>query len=174
MLDVDATQVNGTWWRHVPAGGDVLYKPEHPADGRWQRGAVVEAWYFADEPATVWAEWYRATAALGVPPGALLPRDLWRWNLALARVADLSDAQRLARLGLPLPKPSRKQWSVFEEVGERLHAEGYQGILAPSAARPASSVVCVFRTALEVPGAAPLAPPQRIDTPPRVPLGLVT
>lgn len=176
MLDVDQTHIRGVWWRHIPAGGDVFYEPEDPADNRWQHGAVVDAWYFADEPATVWAEWYRATAALGVPPTALLPRDLWRWELKLTRVADLSDPQRLARVGLSIPKPSLREWPAFQVVGEQAHAEGYNGILAPSAARPASAVVCAFRTAREMPGTKPLPlpPPQRIDATPTVPRGMTT
>ncbi len=174
MLDVDPLSVSGSWWRHIPAGGDPLHEPEDPADNRWQRGSVIDAWYFGDEPATVWAEWYRATAALGLPPVALLPRDLWRWELKVPRVADLSDEQRLARARLPVPKPSRKQWPAFQAAGEALHAEGYDGILAPSAARPASTVICLFRSSREVPGATPVPPPERIDDPPNVPLGMTT
>jgi hypothetical protein len=73
LYDVDATCVSGRWWRHIPAGGDVFYEPPDPADNRWQRGHVVDAWYFADEEPTVWAEWYRAVAELGVPPAAARP-----------------------------------------------------------------------------------------------------
>lgn len=174
MLDVDPVLVEGSWWRHIPAGGDPFHEPEDPADNRWQRGSVVDAWYFADDPATVWAEWYRATAALGIPPAALLPRDLWRWELELLRLADLSDPQRLARVALPVPKPSLQQWPAFQTVGEQIHAEGYDGILAASAARPDSAVICLFRATREVAGAVPLPLPQRIDSPPNVPLGMTT
>ncbi len=69
MLDVDATSTCDVWWRHIPARGDLYHRPETPADGRWQRGTVVDAYYFAAEPATAWAEWYRSVAELGVPPG---------------------------------------------------------------------------------------------------------
>jgi hypothetical protein len=107
LYDVDTTYLSGRWWRHIPAGGDVFYEPADPADNRWQRGHVVDAWYFADEEPTVWAEWYRAASELGVPPVAMLPRDLWQWEISLTRIADLSDPQRLARLNLPVPKPGR-------------------------------------------------------------------
>ena len=37
--------------------------PGHPApDGRWQRGKQVAGLYLAEDPDTVWAEWYRALA----------------------------------------------------------------------------------------------------------------
>jgi hypothetical protein len=51
-LDVDSTSLSGTWFRHIPAGRDVYYQPSEPADNRWQRGAVVEALYFADSEET--------------------------------------------------------------------------------------------------------------------------
>ena len=72
-------------------------RPADPADNRWQRGAIVEALYFGDSEATVWAEWYRFLAEAGLPPSQGLPRDLWRWEISLPEVADLADDGRLAR-----------------------------------------------------------------------------
>jgi RES domain-containing protein len=173
-VDVDAIHVSATWWRHVPVGGDPWYEPDDPADGRWQRGEIVDAWYLADEPDTVWAEWYRAVADLGVPPMHLLPRDLWAWEISLLRVADLSSEARLARVGLQHPRPNRAHWPAFQAVGERLCSEGYQGLIAPSAARPDHAVLCVFRTEREMPGATPVPPPETVKKPPRVPKGMTT
>lgn len=173
-MDVDTIHVSGTWWRHIPAGGDVFYQPADAPDNRWQRGSVVDAWYFGDSPETVWAEWYRAAAELGVPPQQLLPRDLWTWEIALTRVADLSDAGRLTRAGLPEPKPGRAQWPAFQHVGEELHATGFQALVAPSAARPDHRVLCVFRTTRVVPGTEPVPPPETVDEPPVVPAGMTT
>jgi hypothetical protein len=95
-LDVDATSLAGIWYRQIPAGGDPLYRPPHPADSRWQRSAIVDAMYLADSESTAWAEWYRA-----------LPRDLWRWEVDLPRVADLSTGAQRARVGLPPLDPKR-------------------------------------------------------------------
>lgn len=172
-MNVDPVVVAGSWWRHVPAGGEVLYEPEDPADNRWQRGAVVPALYFADSPETVWAEWYRFLAEAGVPPMASMPRDLWRWDVDL-QVADLSDAARLARVGLPVPKPGRFQWPTFQEVGAGLWRDGWRGVLAPSAARPGSSILCLFREAREIDGAAPVPPPTLHEQPPPPPTGMTT
>ena len=76
-LDVDGDSVQGTFVRHIPNAADPLYQPPHPADGRWQHGSIVGAWYFVDTPATAWAEWYRALAGTGLPPAQVLPHDLW-------------------------------------------------------------------------------------------------
>jgi hypothetical protein len=173
-LDVDQTYVTGRWWRHIPADGDVHHQSEDPAASRWQRGEVVDALYFGDTPDTVWAEWYRFLAEAGVPPMAALPRDLWEWEISLPRVADLSDGDRLKRLGLPQPTPGRTQWPQFQPVGEALHAAGWPALLAPSAARPNSLILCVFRTQATVPGTEPVPPPERFEEPPAVPRGMTT
>ena len=75
-MDVDATALSGTWFRHIPAGADVHYQPPDPADNRWQRGAVVDALYFADSERTAWAEWYRHLAEAGLTPSQGLPRPV--------------------------------------------------------------------------------------------------
>lgn len=173
-MDVDAVDVSGLWWRHIPGGGDVLYLPEDPADNRWQRGSIIDALYFGDSETTVWAEWYRFLAEAGIPPMAALPRDLWRWEIDLDGIADLSDAGRLARVGLPVPKPGRFQWPVFQGVGHRLWAEGWRGLLAPSAARPSALVLCLFRQDREIDGTRPLPPPTLHEFPPIVPSGMTT
>ena len=173
-LDVDSTAISGTWWRHVPAGGDVQYQPPHPADNRWQRGSVIEALYFADSEQTAWAEWYRYLAEAGLPPRMGLPRDLWRWGISLPKVADLTTEERLARVGLPRIGPTRLQWPGFQPVGERLHRTGWLALVIVSAARPAGRTLCVFRTARVPPGIRPLAPPTRVSELPVVPTGLRT
>lgn len=173
-MDVDATPVSGTWFRHIPAGADVHYEPPDPADNRWQRGAVVEALYFADSEPTAWAEWYRYLAEAGLPPDQGLPRELWRWRISLAEVADLSDDARLARVELPPPLPTRLQWPTFQPVGEQLHREGWAALVSASAARPEGRTLCIFRTGRRVAGTRPVPPPKTVSKPPLVPTGLRT
>ena len=103
--------------------GDGLWAVIH-ADGRWQRGEVVEGFYLAADEQTAWAEWYRALAELAVPPMRQMPRDLWRFRIELEGVADLSDVGKLAAVGLPQPVPSRRQGPRFQAVGEALAAAG--------------------------------------------------
>jgi len=152
----------------------VYFEPPDPADNRWQRGALVEALYFADSEATVWAEWYRYLAEAGVAPAQGLPRDLWRWEISLVEVADLSGEDRLARVGLPALQPTRLQWPGFQPVGEGLHREGWPALLSASAARPVGQTLCVFRTSREVPGTQPLPPPTAVRQAPVVPTGMRT
>jgi RES domain-containing protein len=91
-------------------------------------------------------------------------------------VADLSTEERLQAVGLQLPRPSRQTWPPFQAVGEQLFAEGWRGLLAPSAARPESLVLCVFlEPAAPFPREIkPVPPPTVVEEPPLVPLGLRT
>ena len=132
---------------------------------------MVEALYFADSEETAWAEWYLFLAETGLPPTRGLPRDLWRWEISLPQVANLTDGPRLARVGLPELEPTRRQWPTFQPVGEELHDQGSPALLCASAARPAGQVLCVFRTAREMRGTKPIPPPTTVDEPPVVPTG---
>jgi hypothetical protein len=149
--------------------------PGHPApNGRWQPGERLAGLYRAQDPDTVWAEWYRALAELGVPPDTRLPRDLWRFSVNLKRVADLSRRAALRAIGLPDPRPDRTQWPAFQDAGAQLAAEGFQGVLFRSSARPAGLCVCVFASPDGFPGLVPAGSPERIIAAPAPPRGMRT
>jgi RES domain-containing protein len=173
-LPPQAAAISGTWWRHVPAGYGPWQRPPVARQARWQRGSTVDALYFADQPETAWAEWYRALAERALPPLRGMPRDLWGWSIDLPRVADLRGEAGLAAHGLALPRPTRAEWPAFQAAGEALHAAGWPALVAPSAARPGSVVLCVFRATERPSGVAPLPPPERIDDPPPPPRGMTT
>jgi hypothetical protein len=172
-LDVDELRVRGTWFKHSrPGRGPLPYRNPAP-DNRWQRGAFVDAVYLGDASETVWAEWYRHLAEVGIPPVERLPVELWKWSVDV-RVADLSNEARLVRVALPFPRPGRAGWPRFQAVGEELWKEGWAGLIAPSAARPAGLVLCAFRTEQEVAGIEPEPPPERLDQAPVPPTGMTT
>lgn len=135
----------------------------------------MEGFYLAADEQTVWAEWYRALAELGVPPMRQLPRDLWHFDVRLDRVADLSSDSRLSAVGLPPLIPIRSQWEKFQAVGEALAEAGWPGILYPSAARSeGAGALCLFRRGERMTGVDPTGPPVRYDEPPVPPRGLRT
>jgi hypothetical protein len=173
-LDVDAVGVEGAWLRHVPHSADPAVRPQPVGDNRWQRGTVVDALYLARDEETLWAEWYRHLAERGLPPLRQLPRDLWRFHVDPLEVADLSDENRLGLARLPMPVPGRKTWRRFQLVGERLWREGWPGLLAPSAARPAGAILCLFVGDPSVHPAEPVPPPTLVTEPPAPPSGMRT
>jgi hypothetical protein len=101
-----------------------------------------------------------------------MPRRVWQWDVDV-NVANLSTPARLARVGLPVPKPGRRTWPRFQNIGHQLWMEGWAGVLAPSAARPEGKVLCLFRERAErIAGARPIGRGRRIDEPPAPPTGL--
>ena len=175
-MDVDPVRVTGRWFKHAYPGLDPLPARDPPPDARWQRGAVVDALYLADEEDTAWAEWYRHLAELGVPPGRQMPRAVWTWELDV-NLADLCTEPRLQRIGLGLPRPGRRGWPPYQHAGETLAAQGWPGLVTRSAARPTHRVVCLFRNTLAqggLVGARPLPPPQLITEAPAPPRGMTT
>lgn len=119
-------------------------------------------------------EWYRALAESAIPPDRQMPRDLWRWNVEVDGVADLSTPEKLAGVGLVPPRPSRATWPPFQEVGEKLWSLGYRGVICPSAARPEHRTLCVFRESDEIPGAQPVRPAVTVRWAPAPPPGMTT
>ncbi|MGH2832236.1 MAG: RES family NAD+ phosphorylase [Solirubrobacteraceae bacterium] len=172
-LEVAAVTVRGRWAKHTYPGSPPLPERDPPPDNRWQRGDVVDALYLADSEETAWAEWYRHLAERAIPPLAQMPRELWTWEVDV-EVADLSSTKHLSKVGLARPLPGDTNWPAFQDVGEQLAHEGWDGLLAPSAARPAGQVLCLFRGENGVQGAAPIPPPHQITEPPPPPTGLRT
>jgi hypothetical protein len=174
-LDVELTTVRGRWLRHTPAGANPATRPMPADDNRWQRGTVVYALYLYDEASCVWAEWYRHLAERAIPPQAALPRDLWTYEIAGIEVADLRTPERLTRVSLPVPQPGRTGWTAFQAFGEQLHTDGCAGLIAPSAARPQSLVLCLFlATPLLPAGVVPNPPPTRVGQSPAPSTGMRT
>lgn len=167
-LAVDAAALTGQiWWRHARVGLRFAAVPAPPPDGRWQRGSVVAALYLADSEATAWAEHYRALAERGLPPAEGFPRNLWRCDVTIARVADLSSRERLAAVGLSIPRPMRSDWPPFQVVGDQLFADGWAAVLAPSAVRPDNGrSLAVFRRNGDFPGVRPPRRARRVNAPP--------
>lgn len=166
----ESRRITGTWFRHVRAGGSPLAGAAWGgANGRWQRGEVADGLYLVESQDTAVAEWFRSLAEVGLPPRAALPRDLWRVEVDLV-VADLSTLDQLGEYGLPMPTPDPTTWPPYQALGEELYRGGWSGLVAPSAARPAGLLLCVFRRGPIIPGVNAVPPPERWDeslTPPR-------
>jgi RES domain-containing protein len=172
---IPSTHVRGTWWRIGHPGADPLALTPEPADGRWQRGHVIRALYLADSEETAWAEWYRHSSELGVPPQTRLPRDMYRFAVDLDNVADLTARGVLERLGLTTLAPTRRQWPKAQPVGEACWQDGRVGLIAPSAAHAEGRVLAVFRPNRRRPTGIRSLPPARRHTElPALPVGLRT
>jgi hypothetical protein len=84
----------------------------------------------------------------------------------------LSTAEALDDSGLELPRPNQPQWPALQDLGQQLASDGYPGVLAPSASRPGSLVLCLFRHADAIAGAVPVRPPTTSRRAPAPPTGM--
>ena len=166
--------MQGTWWRITRVDAEPFFWTDEPADGRWQRGSVVRAIYLGDSEQTVWAEWYRHTAEAGVPPARRMPRAIWKVQVELEDVVDLTGEEILAAHGIGRLDPTRRHWPTTQPIGERYFHEGARAILAPSAARRGGRVLAVFRRGRGHRGVIAVPPPARHDRLPAIPRGLRT
>jgi hypothetical protein len=71
-------------------------------------------------------------------------------------------------------RPTQAQWADSQPVGERIWRDGATGILSPSAAHEAHTVLTVFRTSTDVLGVVEATPVIVHDVIPRIPTGLRT
>jgi hypothetical protein len=99
---------------------------------------------------------------------------VWRHEVGTLEVADLGDANQLARVGLTLPTPGRKGWPPYQNIGETLWNEGWPGLLAPSAARKSGLVLCLFVEDPSLLPVQPIPPPRVVTEPPAPPTGMRT
>lgn len=170
--------VSGAWWRITRADSDPLVWTTEAADGRWQRGSVVRALYLGDSEATVWAEWYRHTSEAGIPPQQRLPRAIWRIEVNVDDIADLTATGVLAGEGITRLDPTRRQWPKTQPIGESYWREGARGVLAPAAAREGGRVLAIFRPndgpTTSIDGVRAVPPPKRYRDLPALPPGLRT
>lgn len=173
-LTAPRVRVEGTWWRITRATAEPLAMSPEPADGRWQRGSEIRAVYLGSDEATCWAEWYRHTSEAGVPPDQRLPVALWRIEVALDEVADLTGPGALEAHGIERLEPTRRSWPPTQRIGEAYWRDGARAVLAPSAARTGGRVLTVFRAEPVVPGLTPVPPPRRHRSLPPLPPGLRT
>lgn len=95
-----------------------------------------------DRPCAV-AELKRLGRRAVVGIDGLLPRLLYRYELDLERVLDLTDAGVVAELGTTREALTADDWSFCQEIGVASHAQGDQGILCPSATGT-GTVLAVF------------------------------
>jgi RES domain-containing protein len=173
-LPAPRIHVRGTWFRITRVGAEPFPWTEEPADGRWQRGSLVRAIYLGDSEATVWAEWLRHTSEAGVPPSRRLPRAIWKVEVDLEDVADLTADGALAAHGIARLDPTRRQWSETQPIGEAYFRDGARALLAPSAARRGGQVLAIFRRGRGHRGVTAVPPPLRFDRLPAIPRGLRT
>lgn len=89
------------------------------------------------------AELKRKAYRQGIPFEQILPREVWRINVQVGRVLDLTNPFTLDQLGIERGDLIREGYRLTREIGEAAHQQRLQAVLTPSATG-VDSVVAVF------------------------------
>lgn len=133
----------GDLYRHVAAGRHPLSGAgARSLGGRWNPPQSFATLYLADRKATVEAEFQRMARRQGLSPSSFLPRRLYRLEVELQAVVDLTGAQAFPEALADVDFGS-DNLAATQAIGEAAQYLGREGILAPSAAGD-GNVLAVF------------------------------
>lgn len=151
-MEVDPTRVaaaplaafSGEGWRHLSPRHDPLSgEGARLNGGRFNPAGSFPVLYICRTRPCAVAELRRLGERHAVGVEGLLPRRLYRYDIRLDRVLDLTDAGVRGKVGLGLEVLTGPDWAACQELGETAHALGVQGLLSPSAAG-VDDVLAVF------------------------------
>lgn len=121
--------------------------------GRWSR-VGLPAVYTSLSPVTAAAESYQEFDAFGFAGRIVEPRVFCGARVRLSRVLDLTDGRIRRKLGFSLQNLVDEDWlgiqragdeSWTQAIGRGAHADGFEGLLAPSAQdRPGGRNLVIF------------------------------
>lgn len=124
----------GQGWRHLAPRYDPLSgEGARIYGGRFNAPSSFPVLYLCQSRPCAVAELRRFGERQAIGVEGLLPRVLYRYEISLDRVLDLTDDQTRLQIGLGLDVLTGPDWATCQELGAALHALGAQGINSPSA-----------------------------------------
>lgn len=137
----------GKVWRHVPAGGQPLnigYILR--AGGRWNRQGSYACLYTAVTQDGARAEYAKSLRRSSAQDLARKTRELVSIDVDLERVADLTDraTSPVAPNEPFLTSDEPTDLEACRTLADALRAQGYDGILVPSAAAPGEKNLVIY------------------------------
>jgi RES domain-containing protein len=142
-VEVDPTRVpaatlslfSGEGWRHLSPRHDPLSgEGARLHGGRFNPAGSFPVLYICRTRPCVVAELRRLGERQAIGVEGLLPRHLYRYDIRLDRVLDLTNAGVREEVGLGLEVLTGPDWAACQDIGTTAHALGVQAILSPSAA----------------------------------------
>lgn len=151
-MEIDPTRVAaarlspyaGEGWRHLSPRHDPLSgEGARLHGGRFNPPESFPVLYVCRTRPCAVAELGRLGERQAIGVEGLLPRYLYRYDLSLARVLDLTVAEVRTQVGAGIEVLTGPDWTACQDLGATAHALGTQAILSPSAAGT-DDVLAVF------------------------------
>ena len=101
--------------------------------GRFNPSGSFPVLYLCQSRPCAVAELERLGARQAIGVDGLLPRSLYRYEISLARVLDLTSDEVRTDVGIGLDVLTGPDWTTCQELGSTAHSLGVQGISSPSA-----------------------------------------
>ncbi len=111
--------------------------------GRFNPANSFPVLYICSTPACAAAELTRFATSHPIGLSGFLPRTLWRYQINLTNVLDLTESETLDHLGLEPAELVDHDRMLTHQIGEVAHQFGYQAIRNASAAG-VDDVIAVF------------------------------
>jgi RES domain-containing protein len=145
--DSPTSKFSGIVYRVVQRGVDPLSTLGSGRNGgRYNSPGEEGTLYTSLDKETGIDEVAKGLRARGVDPKDYGPEDWWLYELetSLDAILDLNDANVLNRFQINSADLLQDDVTVTRRIGKQALEEGYQGILAPSAARPGEKNLVIF------------------------------
>jgi RES domain-containing protein len=124
----------GQGWRHLSPRYDPLSgEGARVHGGRFNPPGSFPVLYLCQSRPCAIAELQRLGERQVIGVEGLLPRALYRYEIALDRVLDLTDNEVRAEVGLRLDMLTGPDWTACQKLGSTLYAVGAQAVSSPSA-----------------------------------------
>lgn len=134
----------GQGWRHLAPRYDPLSgEGSRIHGGRFNPPGSFPVLYLCQSRQCAVSELWRLGERQAIGVEGLLPRMLYRYDVALDRVLDLTSHEIRANIGLGLDVLTGPDWTACQELGSILHALGAQAVNSPSATG-VGEIVAVF------------------------------
>ncbi|MGH9054963.1 MAG: RES family NAD+ phosphorylase [Acidimicrobiales bacterium] len=128
------TRFAGEGWRHLPAEYDPLSgEGARLHGGRFNPPGSFPVLYICQSRPCAVAELKRLGERQAIGVEGLLPRMLYRYEIDLDRVLDLTNGDVRAQVGPGVGALTGPDWTACQELGVAAHALGARAINSPSA-----------------------------------------
>jgi RES domain-containing protein len=117
---------------------------------RWNQTGESPTQYLSLTTDGAWAELIRAEDLRTVEEMRLIDMPMWVLRVRETRIADYGTFEKAATAGFPPDALTDEDHGRCRVEGARLRAEGFRGVLAPSAALPGATNLTLFGARLAV------------------------